>query len=228
MKNLLCILIAIIGSHVATAVGLSAPIDGYSVVNITWALQPNISGIEPVNITGTVQDAWKHINQTWPGYTLPKFNGTGHGPLPTSRQPPANLSIPATTMTTTITPTGIHQNDPARETGTVKCWIWPEANEYWIAEGIDYLNEVPGKPSNAPGPGECGRVSCSWSAAIWWCNDNDYQYTLDSFWEIAQGAQDIDSNCHYVDPWSLRIYTSGQNFFTENWNVIVKYDDDDC
>ncbi|ROV93349.1 hypothetical protein VSDG_06889 [Cytospora chrysosperma] len=120
-----------------------------------------------------------------------------------------------------MTPTGVHINEPARETGTVKCWIWPEANEYWIGQGIDYLNEVPGKPSNGPGPGECGRVSCSWSAAIWWCNDNNHQYELDSFWEIAQAAQDIDSDCHYVDPLTLRVYTSGQNFFKENWKTAA-------
>ncbi|ROV93350.1 hypothetical protein VSDG_06888 [Cytospora chrysosperma] len=73
MKNFFFVLAAIIGGLVATVVGLAAPIDGYSVVNITWALQPNISGIEPVNITGTVQDAWKHINQTWPDYPLPSL-----------------------------------------------------------------------------------------------------------------------------------------------------------
>ncbi|KUI54747.1 hypothetical protein VP1G_02007 [Cytospora mali] len=224
MKNFSFILAAIISILVGTAVGLKAPIDGYDVVNITWNMQPNISGVEPFNITGTVQDAWRHINHTWPGYPLPKFNLTGNGPPPASHQPPANLSIPATT----VTPTAVRQNDAARETGTVKCWVWREAYEYFIAEGIAYLSDLPGKPSNGPGPGECGRVSCSWSSAIWWCNDNDHKYTLDSFWEIAQAASDIDSDCHYVDPWSLTIYTSGQNFFTENWNVIVRYDDDNC
>lgn len=40
-----------------------------------------------------------------------------------------------------------------------------------VQKGIDYLRKVPGKPTNGPGPGNCGRVSCSWNAAIYWCND---------------------------------------------------------
>lgn len=38
-------------------------------------------------------------------------------------------------------------------------------------DGIKYLKGVPGKPVNGPGPGQCGRVSCSWRTAIIWCND---------------------------------------------------------
>jgi hypothetical protein len=36
-------------------------------------VQPDISGALPFNVTGTVQDVWKHINITWPGYPLPKM-----------------------------------------------------------------------------------------------------------------------------------------------------------
>ncbi|KAK7745560.1 hypothetical protein SLS53_003060 [Cytospora paraplurivora] len=222
MKNFFSILAAIMGGLMATASGIKAPIDGYAVVNITWNLQSNISGFEPINVTGTVQDAWKVINYTWPGYPLPVLNATGHGnvtgpgPRPTSTT--ANAKVP----------TGVREDEASRETGTVNCYTWPEANEGSIADGIDYLSLLPGKPSNGPGPSECGRVSCSWNAAIWWCNDNDHTYILDSFWEIAQGAQDIDSKCHYFDPYTWTVWTSGQNFFKENWNVIVRYDSDDC
>ena len=101
---------------------------------------------------------------------LPTSNMTGDGPPPASRQPPANLTM-STTTTAPTAPTAVREADSARETGTVKCWGWPEASEYYISQGVDYLSDLPGKPSNGPGPGECGRVSCSWSAAIWWCND---------------------------------------------------------
>lgn len=40
-----------------------------------------------------------------------------------------------------------------------------------ISSGINYLRGVPGTPTNGPGPGNCGRVSCSYNSAIWWCND---------------------------------------------------------
>lgn len=37
-----------------------------------------------------------------------------------------------------------------------------------INEGIEYLFRLGGSPSI--GPGECGRVSCSWNSGIWWCS----------------------------------------------------------
>jgi hypothetical protein len=53
----------------------------------------------------------------------------------------------------------------------IKCNNHGSANLKLIKEGIAYLYGVRGKPTIGPGPGKCGRVSCSWSAAIWWCND---------------------------------------------------------
>jgi len=40
-----------------------------------------------------------------------------------------------------------------------------------VREGVQYLRRVEGKPQRGPGPKSCGRVSCSWNAAIYWCND---------------------------------------------------------
>jgi len=51
------------------------------------------------------------------------------------------------------------------------CNIFPTADKETIQDGIDYLRGVPGTATNGPGPGNCGRVSCSWDSAIWWCND---------------------------------------------------------
>lgn len=45
------------------------------------------------------------------------------------------------------------------------------ANEGRVEEGIAYLRTIPGYPTNGPGPGNCGQVSCSYNAAILWCND---------------------------------------------------------
>lgn len=55
----------------------------------------------------------------------------------------------------------------------VICGNFPTANPKRILEGIAYLNSLPGgdRPTNGPGPGACGRVSCSYNSAIWWCND---------------------------------------------------------
>lgn len=37
-----------------------------------------------------------------------------------------------------------------------------------LQDGIDYLNSIGGTPKEAPG--SCGRVSCSYNMAIYWCN----------------------------------------------------------
>ncbi|KAK0655328.1 hypothetical protein B0T16DRAFT_311408, partial [Cercophora newfieldiana] len=41
-----------------------------------------------------------------------------------------------------------------------------EAETDLIRAGIRYLRHVNGVPQNGPGPGACGRVSCSWKSAI--------------------------------------------------------------
>lgn len=61
--------------------------------------------------------------------------------------------------------------DLHQKRGTVQCGNWPLADKGRIQEGISYLRGVPAAPRNGPGPGNCGRVSCSYNAAIWWCND---------------------------------------------------------
>lgn len=53
----------------------------------------------------------------------------------------------------------------------VTCNNYDQALRFRIQEGISHLRGVNGKPRNGPGPGNCGRVSCSYNSAIWWCND---------------------------------------------------------
>ncbi|PTB40428.1 hypothetical protein M441DRAFT_141907, partial [Trichoderma asperellum CBS 433.97] len=99
---------------------------------------------------------------------------------------------------------------------------WPEALKEEIKRGIKYLRRVNGRPTNGAGPGNCGRVSCSYHSAIWWCNDDHQPKTLESFGSIADGAQYIVDHCgrYYL--------VSGQVFHKTNWNVIVREDTDSC
>lgn len=48
---------------------------------------------------------------------------------------------------------------------------WQFALTSVINDGIKYLRRVGGHPRHGPGPGSCGRVSCSFGGGIWWCND---------------------------------------------------------
>ncbi|CBF78490.1 hypothetical protein AN7384.2 [Aspergillus nidulans FGSC A4] len=57
------------------------------------------------------------------------------------------------------------------------------------------LYGVKGTPQNGPGPGNCGRVGCSYGTAIIWCNDDTETKTLSSFDEIADGAFAIMQKC---------------------------------
>ncbi|OAQ60323.1 hypothetical protein VFPPC_10740 [Pochonia chlamydosporia 170] len=101
----------------------------------------------------------------------------------------------------------------------VHCGNWPLADKGRIQEGIHYLRGVPGAPRNGPGPGNCGRVSCSHNSAIWWCNDNTTPKTLDNWHWIANSAQHIINTC---GPSVGSV--SGQNFEDGNWNTIVRGD----
>ncbi|KAL2813072.1 hypothetical protein BDW59DRAFT_167617 [Aspergillus cavernicola] len=90
-------------------------------------------------------------------------------------------------------------------------------------EGIMYLEDVDGRPTEGPGPGECSRVSCSWDSAIWWCNDTRETKSLRSFNDIAIGVQAIWSECSFREP-GYNMVVSGQAFHKTNWNVIVRKD----
>ncbi|KAL4988095.1 hypothetical protein BDW68DRAFT_177145 [Aspergillus falconensis] len=86
------------------------------------------------------------------------------------------------------------------------------------------LYGIKGKPRNGPGPGNCGRVGCSYGTSIVWCNDNQRIKTLSSFDEIADGAFAIMEKCSYYK-FGGGLKVSGQAFNKANWNVILRGED---
>ncbi|KAI1139440.1 hypothetical protein F5Y05DRAFT_412540 [Hypoxylon sp. FL0543] len=101
--------------------------------------------------------------------------------------------------------------------------IW-WAQVFRIQQGVDYLKGIKGTCSMGPGPRVCTRISCSYKSAIWWCNDNDYSIREDcSVW--SDYAQDILNSCQTHDA-SSRV--RGQEFSTDNWNIMIGFDDDHC
>ncbi|KAF6835525.1 hypothetical protein CPLU01_04201 [Colletotrichum plurivorum] len=95
-----------------------------------------------------------------------------------------------------------------------------------IKKGITHLRGTSGRPKNGPGPGNCGRVSCAGRSAIWWCNDDRSTKELGAFGSIADGAQYIADRCQLES--GLKAKVAGQVFHKTNWNVIVRYDSDNC
>ncbi|KAK8028393.1 hypothetical protein PG991_005449 [Apiospora marii] len=108
---------------------------------------------------------------------------------------------------------------PQRRT-PIHCNIWETGFRWALQDGINYLRGVGGVPSNGPGPGNFGQVSCSWSSAIWWCNDSPSPKTLGSWDMIADSAQVILDSCFPIDD-----TIAGQNFESGNWSTIARGND---
>ncbi|KAE8449436.1 hypothetical protein EG329_008044 [Mollisiaceae sp. DMI_Dod_QoI] len=106
-------------------------------------------------------------------------------------------------------------------------YCWPVAGQNWqraqtshIKEGISYLDGFKGLcgvPAST-----CVRISCSYNAGIYLCNDNNYGITPNCAY-IASYAQDIINLCNYQDPSGIQ-YVSGQEFDTDGYNVCVHSD----
>ncbi|KAI0489664.1 hypothetical protein F4859DRAFT_509250 [Xylaria cf. heliscus] len=93
------------------------------------------------------------------------------------------------------------------------------ASVFHIREGIAYLHNIHGNCTNGPGPGNCGRVSCSYGSGIWFCNDNPYPMSVpcSMFGDLAW---DIVEKCYAFGNFPTdSVY--GQAFDPANWNVIV-------
>ncbi|KAG6107035.1 hypothetical protein E4U13_007129 [Claviceps humidiphila] len=99
---------------------------------------------------------------------------------------------------------------------------WKKVHRWHILDGMKYLDNISAKPTIGPGPGNCSRVSCSYGAAIWWCNDNSEKLELNSFKDIADGAIFIMDEC--VSFGFMMDRAGGQAFMPGNWNVIVRQD----
>jgi hypothetical protein len=127
-------------------------------------------------------------------------------------------------------------------------WCWPVPGQDWdpafaetIQDGIDFLQSNGLICDVGPGPGNCVRVSCSYNAAIYLCNDvsntfltnvraqlkactqNDYTITP-TCTMVGASAYDIYDLCTFGYKGG-EDYTSGQVFNNANWNVVIRYDE---
>ncbi|KAK2040999.1 hypothetical protein LZ31DRAFT_568316 [Colletotrichum somersetense] len=98
---------------------------------------------------------------------------------------------------------------------------WENVDYSQADVGIHYLRTVKGRPRLDPGPANCGRVSCGYEAAIWFCNDNTHEITINSFAQIADMVDVIEWYC--TTRWRHQYH--GQAFHpTDNWNVYIHRD----
>ncbi|KAK3985574.1 hypothetical protein QBC44DRAFT_404269 [Cladorrhinum sp. PSN332] len=179
-------------------------IPGYKTVPITWEVQPTLDG-PPVLLNGTVREVHAQLLAINPDYDAQV----------------APVLAAAVTAVTTSDKRNSDNSPLISKRDSITCGVWPSASRRRIEEGIRYLRfDVGGRPGNGPGPGNCGRVSCSYNAAIWWCNENRVPYQLQGFWQIGDGAQAVVNGCASGQASQV----SGQRFHGGNWNVIVRGD----
>ncbi|KAF2664745.1 hypothetical protein BT63DRAFT_483419 [Microthyrium microscopicum] len=184
--------IACVQAAALTTRNAGAPIPGYGVEEIKWSLPATQDG-KAASFHGTVQNVTAQLVKLNPSW-----------------KDSVKRSIPSRLV--------------ARAEWNVNCnpgHGWDYANTGVIRDGINHLRSLPAAdhPQNGPGPGNCGRVSCSYDSAIWWCNDHTEAFAVNGWDAIAEGAQRIVDHC--INP---NGNTGGQAFNADNWNVVVRKD----
>jgi hypothetical protein len=102
-----------------------------------------------VHSKGTIQEVYTHLKTLNPNFE--------------NEYPPVNVTTPSNRSGTLAKRYDVSSHFCEGR------WVTTESS--FIRHGISYLNGVRGQPRNGPGPSNCGRVSCSYDSAIWWCND---------------------------------------------------------
>lgn len=162
---------------------LDSPIAGYRIETLQWSIQMGPGHFEVLN--GTIQEVMAQAQEINPNFEIPA--------VPEAEEKRSVSLAPSSSS---------RLNKRAHEI----CGIFPSASKFRIQEGISYLNRLPAgdRPLLPPGPGACGRVSCSYNSAIWWCNDVSsfflflfYHYRGDFQWKQLHKEMLITS----TNPW---------------------------
>lgn len=128
-----------------------APMKGYNVFVPEWEFE--VAPGETVVLNGTIEEVRNQLLEINPDYGVSSA---------------LNVTDPQQAMQ-------LYQESTHRgnifEGSTVYCHGFVLGNRYLIWLALLYLNDVKGNPVNSAGPGNCGRVSCGYGAAVWWCND---------------------------------------------------------
>ncbi|KAK4199256.1 hypothetical protein QBC40DRAFT_203085, partial [Triangularia verruculosa] len=183
---------------------------GYRIVPMQWDFPIDLTAPDSTTVTvnGTIQEAIAQMEASYPGW-----NATYHARL-------MENSLLAPTRTSPMN--AVLTETPYTFSCKTDSNLMPETSD--IAVGIAYLRRQPGTAKNGPGPNECGRVSCSYDAAILWCNDNTYEKEVQ--WNaIADGAQFVCDKCRVkkgTDATTEEWYVNGQASFGDKWRVVVQ------
>ncbi|PNY27512.1 Uncharacterized protein TCAP_02562 [Tolypocladium capitatum] len=196
---LLCVLIGLVHAAIITSPTIhpGIKISGASEVPIEWDVQAFPDG-PTLTLVGTVQEVHAQLLKINPNYT-----SDFHLDNLESRNPDDAAEFSAS---------------------SVACdkFLWGFSSYDTVSKNIDHLRPLQGRPRNKAGPSACGRVSCSYNSAIWWCNFSNEPKTLDSWTSIVRGAEEIQRVCKvpgFGSP-SVQGGVAGHG----DWAVVVGYD----
>ncbi|RMY82986.1 hypothetical protein D0861_07632 [Hortaea werneckii] len=88
-----------------------------------------------------------------------------------------------------------------------------------LSNGADYLKGLSGVLRQPPR--SCGRVSCSYDAGVTFCNDGNEAIPV----AAAELGRRVDGIVGLCGDGGTRMFTKGQVFDTDNWNVIAARSD---
>ncbi|RCI13696.1 hypothetical protein L249_8213 [Ophiocordyceps polyrhachis-furcata BCC 54312] len=187
-----------------------APIKGYEVFTPIWEVDLSPYGPR-VTLSGSVEEVYHQVLQLNPQYEQ-NTSWTS-----TAREPPQ------VSMSSKLAQSQSPKHVTDWSLGATLCGRWSATPVRRIREGIRYLRRIRGQPKSQAGPAQCGRVSCAYDSAIWWCNDDHRPKALSSFASIADGAQLLVKRCvEWMNPQPDAI--GGQAFHPHKWNVIIRGD----
>jgi hypothetical protein len=171
---------------------------------------PRVDGLGNITLSGTIQEMEIQMAILTESGILAPLNTTSK----TSGYNKATEDEQQDTMTHICFDGNI--SPPGSEPGAAKVSV--------IKDGISYLRALDPDVAQcilSPGPKLCSRVSCSYDAGIWWCNDNaDHGLQLPCS-KLANMAEDLTNLCREA-PVSGDYYVQGQEF-DHDWgfNVVV-------
>ncbi|KAK3985896.1 hypothetical protein QBC44DRAFT_403397 [Cladorrhinum sp. PSN332] len=187
-------------AHSLPTTEISSPVpSGYAIVPLTWEVETTPGGPK-VTLSGTVEEVHAELLKINPNW---------------------DAEFPAPAANATETGTNLHKRDWSVCGGHTPAH---DRNAIWA--GADYLRGLSGQAQRGPGPRSCGRVSCSWSSAIWYCNDNSYTKYMPWF-HIANAAEVLIHECSYFlneGLWFAGWVTAGERWHDDGWFAIVAQD----
>ncbi|KAI1246907.1 hypothetical protein MGN70_010792 [Eutypa lata] len=190
------LIVAALFGALTAARGLKSPLEGYTVVPMSWNAVNTTDGSKIV-LYGTIQELYEQLESL-------DDAKIGNG----------------TNATSTATNEETRSLTPRSKDNTI-CWVGGNGSvkNGWLQEGINYLKQHTQGPCTAGrGPGNCARISCSFNTAIWLCNDDPEYEVSRRCPDIATYAEDIREKC------TFGLSIQGQEFDTDGFNVMVGRD----